>query len=340
MKPTTFLIVLAATAVCVAAATVAVVREQRATVAAPGGPLFADLLDHANDVATITIDSGTGTLTIARASDGAWGLVENDGYPVPTDKVRRLVAGLAEVRLLEPKTDRPERYARLEVEDPAPGAMSKRVTLGDAAGATLAALIVGRENYSFDLNGLRGVYVREPGGRAWLAEAALDVPTTTVTRVDRNVVDLDAEAVQAIRFEPAGSDVVTVSRPDAASEFSLEPIPEGRSADPEAVARLARAFVAVTLDDVRADRAGAARGAGVATATTFDGLTLKAELVVVDGATWLRLGATAPEDAPAGGDAKAINDRVGGWLYKLPQFKIDALTPRIDDYLVKDDGAS
>jgi hypothetical protein len=37
---------------------------------------------------------------------------------------------------------------------------------------------------------------------------------------------------------------------------------------------------------------------------------------------------------------KAINDRVAGWLYKLPDYKIPMLQPKIDDLLKKSDGTS
>ena len=140
MKPTTFLIVLAATAVSVAAAGYAVVTESQrgAPAAAPGGPLFGELLAQANEVRTVTVESAKGKLTIAHGESG-WVLTEKDDYPVAADKVRKLVAGLGGLRLLEAKTDRPERLARLEVEDVAAAdSKSRQVTLAGADGAPLA----------------------------------------------------------------------------------------------------------------------------------------------------------------------------------------------------------
>ncbi|MGH6960849.1 MAG: hypothetical protein ACREE7_10215, partial [Dongiaceae bacterium] len=97
----------------------------------------------------------------------------------------------------------------------------------------------------------------------------------------------------------------------------------------------------VSLDDVRADKdTDRAVKAGAAEAATFDGLTLKAELLAMDGGTWLRLTASAAEGSGAAAEAKTINDRVAGWLFKLPQFKAALLQPKIDDYLRKPDGQS
>jgi len=343
MKPSTFLVVLVATAVSVVAAGYAVLLESRiqAPVAAGGAPVFGDLLAHANDVQSVTIASASGKFTIARQGDG-WVLAEKDNFPVLADKLRQLVAGLADLRLLEAKTDQPDRYARLEVEDvTAKDAKSKQVTLTGADGKTLADLIVGKDNYTSDLNGLRGLYVRKPGNaQAWLAQGSVVPSTAAVDWVNRTVVDLPADTIQHLQFEPAGSPALTVSKADKASpDYTLAPLPEGKSADPDALKRLTQAFTAIDLDDVRADKnTDKAVKAGDAEAATFDGLTVKAELLALDGGTWMRVTASAAAGSAAADAAKAINDRTAGWLFKLPQFKAGLLQPKIDDYLKKPEG--
>lgn len=343
MKPTTFIVVLAAAAVSVVAAGYAVVSESRiqAPAVAGGAPVFGDLLARANDVQTVTIASASGKFTIARKGDG-WALAEKDGYPVAADKLRQLVAGLADLRLLEAKTDQPDRHARLEVEDvTAKAAKSKQVTLAGADGKLLADLIVGKQNYTSDFNGLRGIYVRKPAqAQAWLAQGSVEVPTAAVDWVDRTVVNIAEDKVQRLQFEPTAAPALTVSKADkAAADFTLAPLPEGKSPDPDALKRLTEVFTAVELDDVRADKdTDKAVKAGAAEATTFDGLTLKAELLAMDGGTWLRLKASAAEGSAAAAEAKTINDRVAGWLYKLPQFKAALLQPKVDDFLKKPEG--
>ena len=343
MKPTTFLVVLAATAVSVVAAGYAVVSESRiqAPAAASGAPVFGDLLARANDVQSVTVASASGKFTIARKGDG-WALAEKDGYPVAADKLRQLVAGLADLRLLEAKTDQPDRHARLEVEDiAAKDAKSKQVTLAGADGKLLADLIVGKQNNTSDFNGLRGIYVRKPGNaQAWLAQGLVEVPTAAVDWVDRTVVNVAEDKIQRLQFEPTAAPALTVSKADkAAADFTLAPLPEGKSADPDALKRLTEVFTAVELDDVRADKdTDKAVKAGAAEGATFDGLTLKAELLVMDGGTWLRLKASAAEGSAAAAEATTINDRVAGWLYKLPQFKAALLQPKVDDFLKKPEG--
>jgi hypothetical protein len=175
MKPTTFLVVLAATAVSVVAAGYAVVSESRiqAPAAASGAPVFGDLLARANDVQSVTVASASGKFTIARKGDG-WALAEKDGYPVAADKLRQLVAGLADLRLLEAKTDQPDRHARLEVEDiAAKDAKSKQVTLAGADGKR-RDLIVARTTRPTSTACVASTCA-SPNAQ-WLGKAPVEVP--------------------------------------------------------------------------------------------------------------------------------------------------------------------
>jgi hypothetical protein len=183
--------------------------------------------------------------------------------------------------------------------------------------------------------------VRKPGNaQAWLAQGSVELPTAAVDWVDRTVVNVAEDKIQRLQFEPTGAPALTVSKADkAAADFTLAPLPAGKSADPDALKRLTEVFTAVELDDVRADKdTDKAVKAGAAEAATFDGLTLTAELLVMDGGTWLRLKASAAEGSAAAAEAKTINDRTTGWLFKLPQFKAALLQPKVDDFLKKPEG--
>ena len=86
-------------------------------------------------------------------------------------------SSLATLRFHEPKTERPEKYAKLNLLDfDAPGSGSTRVTVQDSAGAMLAELLLG--NSKFNLPGTKtgGIYLRLPGEqRAWLAAGGLNL---------------------------------------------------------------------------------------------------------------------------------------------------------------------
>jgi Domain of unknown function (DUF4340) len=345
MSPKTFLALLAVTAVSVAGAGYAVVLKSRseAAPAAASAPLFPDLLAQANNIGEVTVTTAKGKATIRRDGE-RWVIAEKDSYPVPVDKVRKLVGGLAGLRLLEAKTDQADRYARLEVEDVTQkDAKSRLVTLVGADGKALASLLVGKRNYDMGMNGPGGLYVRQPGeARSWLAEGALEVPEAAIDWPDRTVVNVAAEGVTRVGFQPTSGAALTATKADrTAKDLTLAPIPEGKTADPDAVNRLAAVFAGLTFDDVRKDALPAdATPKATAEVATFDGLTARAALFDVGGTVWARLTATGTAGSDAEKQAKAINDRVAGWLYKLPDYKIPMLQPKIDDLLKKGDGTS
>jgi len=341
MRPKTFVAVLAVTAVSVAAAGYAVVSQSLSTspVAGANTAVFPDLLAHANEVQSITIVDAKGKATLQR-QNGKWTYAEKGGYPAATDKIVKLAAALANLRYLEPKTDQPDRYGRLEVEDvDQKDAKSHLVTLAGADGKALASIIVGKQNYTLGDNSPGGVYVRIPGQpQAWLAEGSVDLPDDKIDWIARSVIDVKDADVQRVDFRPVGIPELTVTKADrAAKEFTLAPLPEGKTADPDAVARLGGAFGNVTLDDVRTDDATVKPVmAGKVDLTTFDGITVHADLLSIDNAVWLRLKASGAEgNSDAGKQVKTINDAVGGWLFKIPQFKSSLLQPKVDDYLKK-----
>jgi len=75
--------------------------------------------------------------------------------------------------------------------------------LAGAAGKPLAALIVGKQNFTSDLNGLRGVYVRKPhaAGLAAQAPSSCRSPRRLGHRTVVNVGD----KIQRLQFEPVGA---------------------------------------------------------------------------------------------------------------------------------------
>jgi hypothetical protein len=344
MKPKTFLALAAITAASIAAAGYALVREigTTAPAAGVGEPVLSDLPARANDAETITIKSAERTISLRRADD-RWVLTDKDDYPVKLDKVRELIGGLAALERLEPKTDQPDRYARLELEDvEAKDAKSRLVTVAGADGKPLAALIVGKTNYRMGPNSRGGVYVRVPGEpRAWLAEGSVDLPRQGLDLVEKTVIDVAADDLKRVVYTPAEGAAIGIAKGDKTqAEFALTPLAEGQSADADAVRRFAGGFGALSFEDVRADKAADAKPAGVTEATTFDGLAVRAEFVDLDGATWFRLTASAPEGSEAAAKAKTIADGAKGWLYKLPAYKTSALRPKLEDLLKKPDGTS
>ena len=133
-------------------------RARGTAASATDARLIPSLEDRVNDVRTIVIDGQDGTLTLNGSAAG-WTLAERGGYAANADKARDFLLALRAARRLEEKTSDPEKLGRLGLESPdAEGSQSKRVTLKDEGGATIATLLVGNHRIG------KGGATQLPGG--------------------------------------------------------------------------------------------------------------------------------------------------------------------------------
>jgi hypothetical protein len=175
--------------------------ERGVSPAAPGAHAFPDLGSRLGDLAWVRLTHGSAKADFA-VIGGRWVLVEKGNYPAAPDKMRRLLLGLADLSLIEPKTERPELFARLDLDDAGNG-KSTLVALQDRAGKTIAELVVGKTRRDRLGGGNDGVYVRKPGdNRAWLARGSLDLPggspDAIVGWLDRRILDIPASRIAAV----------------------------------------------------------------------------------------------------------------------------------------------
>ena len=339
MSVRTILILAVLAAVAVVAAAIALGTDQSADQDPRIGTLvFPDLNDRANDVATLKVESGHGTLTLQRA-DGAWTLKESDGYPVVPVKANGSVLDLATLRFHEPKTERPEKYAKLNLLDfDAPGSGSTRVTVQDSAGAMLAELLLG--NSKFNLPGTKtgGIYLRLPGEqRAWLAAGGLNLSGLPGDWLEPTVLHVAGARIKRTEIRrPQGPPVVITKRNPKTLVYTLDGVPAGYKVrydeEPKLIATNLEAF---ELEDAR--RRGAIEFDPARTTRTlfetFDGLQVVAETTAIDGKYWTRFSASASAGSQAGGEADAINEATKGWVFRVADYRGERLTKRFEEML-------
>lgn len=265
-------------------------------VTTPALPALAGRLDR---VTAVRIGGGGHAVTLLR--DGAaWSVAERDRWPADQAKVGRLLNGLARLRLVEAKTRRADLLARLGVEEPdAADAKSAlvRVFAGDEA---VAALIVGRRapgRLGLDSD---GTYVRRPDDpQAWLALGAAEASSAPAEWLDRPLAAIGANRVREVAVRGLEPEPLALTRTGAADDFVLVGAPaDARYAKALKRNDIARFLAHLDLVDVRPDEAGAAVAFEV-TWTTFDGMVLRAALLGGGDGAWLRLSASATQEARA-----------------------------------------
>ena len=129
--------------------------------------------------------------------------------------MRRLLLGLADLSLVEPKTRRPELLSRLDLDDPGNG-KSTLVRLRNRTGGTVAELIVGKTRRGRLGGGNDGVYVRKPGDKqAWLAAGSLELPADLVGWLDRRIIDVPAGRIASVTLTGSDGTVLGLRRDGA-----------------------------------------------------------------------------------------------------------------------------
>lgn len=335
-----FLILFAAvTAVAVAiAAWLLLCRQPDA--GADRASLLPDFAARLADVAEIAITARESQVTLGRADGGAWVLPDKSGYPADGVQVRRLLLAVANLQVIERKTDNPELYNRLGVQDPrAADAASVLVAFKDRDGVAVAALIVG----DAAPGSAERRYVRRPDeAPSYLVQGMPQVKADAAEWLNDTLLTVDQDRVRRIEVR-RGDATLTLARDKPEDALQLAELPKGRALKAYGGVDAAAASLAyLAFDDVRPAAAMPDTAVRVVT-ETFDGLAVTT--VISDGwahfsAAYNAQAATQPgaavmPKAPADGEKEAddINARLAAWNYKLPDYKIKDLAPTLDDLL-------
>lgn len=311
-------------------------------------PAFPALRERPDAVARVIITSPAGTFTLTRAAD-RWVAADRHDYPVAADKLRQLIVQLADMRLIEAKTSRPERYARLEVEDVADGASSRLIRLEDAGGAVLGEAILGKRRERLTGTLPSGIYLRRPGeAQSWLASGGVELDEQVQDWLEEEIVALEGERVQRIEISPPSGDGYAVLRDTPEAELHLDGLAEGEALRQDAnLNQLLGALAAVRLEDVRpAGEVDWPDAQHTVRVVTFDGVELTLRLAALDDQRWLQVDSATTLDRPEGEQtnapeerAAAIEARTGGWAYQVSDFLFERLTkPR--EAWIEDAGTS
>ena len=356
MNVRSFAILAGLTAVAVVGAIVVLVQEAvPITVVGDREPAFPRLVERINDVGAIEITTNEHRFTVTGEGD-EWGIDEKNGYRVKRETVRNFILEIANLRLVEGKTELEDRYHFLDVEKPEgeeSGAREIRVLAKD--GQELAAGFIGRRKFFLYVDGRGGTYLRREGDkRAWLAEGEVNFGRTPSDWMDRTVFNFDPKNVKRYQIRHPGGDTVTGHRVTAGEKMEIDEVPESREykTDNEAD-RLAWVVEKFDLADVEPaphqDFDTFAGERHVAEYEFFNGLVITFEVITLpkpedasrfdEPPRWARVVASVAPDAPEDQKAEAaqqaleVNQITKGWEYKLEELDGLRTTKPLEDLL-------
>ena len=130
MQKRGLILLAAATVALVVLAIVALATGDRGVSrAAPGERAFPALAAKLGEVASVAITRNGFDLTLIRDGD-SWLVAEKGNYPANAGKISQIVLAMADLALVEPKTQKADLYPRLDVEEPGNGQIDPGVGQG------------------------------------------------------------------------------------------------------------------------------------------------------------------------------------------------------------------
>jgi hypothetical protein len=301
-------------------------REQ---VAPPAASLaFPGLAARLAEARRIEIRRQDGVLTLLRQGE-AWVLPAKGGYPVRPERVRELLVGLTELRLVEPRTADPGQHDRLGVEDPArPGSTALLLRVLAADDQPIAELVIGRRRVRTQGNVPESAYVRRPGeSQAWLAEGRLPADADAQLWLDRDIANIAGDRLRRVTIRRTGEPELVLARGDEAEpRLRVERPADAPPLDEVALDEVARAFEFLTFLDVRPAGDAPGTALGESRFALIDGMAVTVAPSQDGETVWLRLAAEGPGSDP-------FNARWRGWAYQVGAWKEKAFIPRLADLL-------
>ena len=305
-----------------------------------GGLVFPELQYQLAEITDIEVTRPGGKFVLSHR-ENAWVNFGIGGFPSVSDRVESIIAGMASMRYIAPKTGRGKLYHRLQVEDVTPTAKSTRLTFRDRAGATLADVIIGKPK---DAHNQKSVYVRFPDdAQAWLVTGVFDVYRDAVEWSNRLVVDFDAHTLNALTVSRLGRETVALYRNQPHDrKMTLKNLPSNAS-----VAHQHQIdYMAGLLQDLNFIDAKHASEKILKVISVFKivarwknylAVTLHAGEPMEDGSVWVQIDARVTDNLRASDIEKQEADRIrskfSGWCIKLSRKFTDRIEIRLNDII-------
>lgn len=302
--------------------------------------LFPELPAQAATARRIEIRSASGQVTL-HGKDADWRIADKHDYPADPAKVRALLESLAGLTLIEPRTADPARHAALDLEAPdQTGARGVLVRVLGEGDRELAAVVVGKPRAAAG-QGPRQTYVRRPGeNQTWLAEGAVDVQRTPPLWLPAQAFDLPQATVRQVSVQHPDQMPLLIARNEPDAGFSLlSKLPDGRKVQASTVGAVSYGLQRLPLqnvfklDEVTGDWAQAVN----VVFDTFDGVSVTATVLSLNGLPHVRLAAAVAADASdptrAAAEVERINRQVADWVFVVPPHTAGTFTPQLDALL-------
>jgi len=331
---------------------------------------FEELRANPESLSQVQI-AGAGNKTIAtlELGDHGWVVVEKDHYPADETRLSKMLTTMAQAKVMEPKTDQPQWYSRLGVEDVStPEAFGIRL---DMRGESLhTSVIIGKLAHE-----IGGTYARKTDeARTVLLNQTIEPLRETARWLRPEIIDIPSGNIRSVQITHPDGEKLKLEKPDpGAIDLNVLNIPAGRELKYKAVASSVAGALAM-LNLVEVARFEALHFESIKPVETIfqtnDGLEVTTRAYQRDDQSWLTFDVSAitredsgkpglseasdssSEDEHDGTQVAALEElvettvetdsstraqklqtKLAGWVYQIQPFKFQLLTRRMEDFL-------
>lgn len=355
-------IILLALVIIVGAAGLVVRQRGRESWQTAGSSLGQKLLPglSVNDVAQITIKSGTNELNLARRDD-LWRVLERGGYPANFQQISDLLLKFADLKIIQSDEVGPAQLGRFNLLPPGPDTNSGTlVELADANDKPLAALLLGKQHMK-QAGGMdneswpdgRYVMVKGRSNVDLISDALDSADPKPENWLNKDFFSIQKPGSVSVQF-PEATNSWKLVRATETNEWQLADAKPGEHLDDSKISGVTTPFSSPSFNDVLAgDTSPAAAGltnATVVTVKTFDGFSYTARIGEKRDDNYpmmISVAADLPTQRPAGKDEKpadqakldkafkdaqkVLADKLARektfehWIYQVPEYTVDPI---------------
>lgn len=287
-----------------------------------GGKLLPNL--PINDVAQITIDSGTNQLTLLRNSD-VWVVRERDNYPANFSQISDLLMKLDDLKVVQHEDAGPSELPRFNLSPPGTDPNSGTLLeLKDQNGKTVASLLLGKDHMNQPANGQGwpdGRYVIANSNNAdvvVISEAFDNVTSKPADWLDKDFFKIANPKSIAATF-PVATNSWKLTRASETNDWQLADARSGEKLDSSKVDDITGSFDSLSFNDV-SPGATAPKNAETVTVDTFDGANYVAKIwPAEDDNDSLAISIDTKKGKPD------EDNQYGHWTYQIPSYSVESL---------------
>ena len=317
-----------------------------------------DSLKLLNDIAEIQVINNNSKFSIKRNKDN-WFLPSLANFPVPLDKIKRVIVGIAQLEAIEPKTKNPELHGQLGLNNEQSKINSaSSITLINEKSQKIASILVGNDSKF----GKETRYVRKPDNdQTWLVWRNFDIPKNGIDWLDDTLFSIHRGRVADITIiHPDGHEVLIQRGSYAEQYFKIQNLDDDTlPINPYVGNQLGSALDNISLVNIALKNDIMFSSDAVTIVyTTFDGIKLTIKNQNINGLNWVSFVANAdinlrrelPKDGPINvglaemdsfkkveEEAIKLNNKFSNWVFTLNNEKHTILKSRIEDLTKKKD---